>query len=351
MPDDKARKIAEEALHRLSSELEAGHSEALKNYLGAMCRFRRYSWNNVLLIASQRPGATRVAGFHAWHDLGRWVKKGEKGIAILAPIIVKSKEPAPSPAKSESNEANRVAGFRTAYVYDVAQTEGRPLPEFATTSGDPKDYAEKLKALVAEKGISLDYDPSIAPAQGVSSGGHIRLVPGMTPAEEFSVLAHELAHEMLHHAKDTPRLPKVVREVQAEAVAFVVSRGIGLDTNTAAADYIDLYNGDQKTLSESLAAIQETSAKILDDLLPKERVAPRQENNPNLHRRPHHHQDPIPVQRRRRRARIQPQLRQNPRTRHLGIVEECCYACCYEGNIQRESGRIKIRQVVENAKP
>lgn len=282
MPDDKARKIAEEALQRLSADLAAGQSKALKNYLGAMGRFRRYSWNNVLLIASQRPNATRVAGFHAWRDLGRWVKKGEKGIAILAPITVKSKEPATVPVKSAENEPNRVAGFRTAYVYDVIQTEGRPLPEFATTGGDPKDYAEKLKALVAKKGISLDYDPSIAPAQGVSSGGHIRLVPGMNPAEEFSVLAHELAHEMLHHGKDTPRLPKVVREVQAEAVSFVVSRGIGLDTNTASADYIALYSGDQKTLSESLAAIQETSAKILDELLPKERVPSPQQKEPEI---------------------------------------------------------------------
>lgn len=153
------------------------------------------------------------------------------------------------------------------------------MPEFAKTTGDPKDYLKKLKALVEKQGISLEYDKSIAPAYGVSSGGKIRLVPGMQPAEEFSVLAHELAHEMLHHGKDEPRLPKVVRETQAEAVAYVVSRGVGLETNSAAADYIALYNGDKKVLTESLSAIQESSSYILDELLPQQRPTPHHERH------------------------------------------------------------------------
>jgi hypothetical protein len=157
------------------------------------------------------------------------------------------------------------------------QTHGKPLPEFAKTTGDPKDFADKLKAFVAKQGISLEYDKSIAPALGASSGGRIRLIPDMRSAEEFSVLAHELAHEMLHHRKDDARLPKVVVETQAEAVAYVVCRGVGLETNSAAADYIALYNGDKKTLAESLSVIQETSSKILDQLLPEQRMAPAHE--------------------------------------------------------------------------
>src|SRR5437870_3786433 len=272
MSDDKVRKMAEEALNRHSAALEAGHSETLNQYLGAMGRFHRYSWGNVLLINSQRPDATQVAGFHTWHDLGRWVKKGEKGIMILAPMLVKQKD-ATSAGKeaTKPDEVFRLTGFRTAYVFDASQTEGRPLPEFAKTTGDTREYGEKLKALVAKQGISVEYDASIAPAQGISSGGRIRLMPGMARAEEFSVLAHELAHEMLHHRKETAPLPKVVRETQAEAVAFVVCRGVGLETNTAAADYIALYNGDKKTLAESLSVIQQTSDRILDDLLPEQR--------------------------------------------------------------------------------
>ena len=273
MAEDQVRKIAEAALDRLSAELDAGKSETLKNYLASMGRFHRYSWGNVLLIHSQRPDATRVAGFHSWHDLGRWVKKGEKGIMILAPMLVKQKEPTSTLTQTaKHDEVFRLTGFRTAYVFDESQTEGRPLPEFAKTTGDPKDYTDKLKALAGGRGIAVEYDQKIAPAMGVSTGGRIRLVPGLSPAEEFSVLTHELAHQMLHNRKDSTMPPEVVRETQVEAVAFVVCRGLGLETNTAAADYIALYSGDKKTLAESLSVIQETSAKILDDLLPEKRV-------------------------------------------------------------------------------
>lgn len=281
MSDEKVRKVAEEALNRLSAELEAGRSEALKNYLAAMGRFHRYSWGNILLIAAQRPTANHVAGFHTWHDLERWVKKGEKGIMIFAPMRVKQQEAPSARGQAKQNEAFRLAGFRTAFVYDVEQTDGRPLPEFATTRGDPKEYSEKLKGLVEKRGIDLEYDASIAPAQGMSSGGRIRLVPGLSSAEEFSVLAHELAHEMLHHRKDAALPEKLIRETQAEAVAFVVCRGVRLETNTAAADYIALYNGDKKALTESFSVIQETSAQILDELLPKQRFSSWEERQPN----------------------------------------------------------------------
>jgi antirestriction protein ArdC len=150
--NDKARKVAEEALNRLSAELEAGRSEGLKNYLAAISRFRRYSWGNVLLIASQRPTATHVAGYHMWNQLGRSVKKGEKGIMIFAPMVVKQKT---VPDQNEAREPSHLAGFRTAYVFDVAQTEGRPLPEFAKTTGDPQDYVGKLRTLVERQGIAV----------------------------------------------------------------------------------------------------------------------------------------------------------------------------------------------------
>jgi hypothetical protein len=168
------------------------------------------------------------------------------------------------------DDALRLVGFRTAFVYDVGQTHGRALPEFAKTTGDPSQFAAKLRSLVAKEGISLEYHKSIAPAQGVSFGGKIRLLPDMQPAEEFSVLAHE----MLHHSKAETRLPKTVVETQAEAVAYVVCRGVGLETNSAAADYIHLYNGDKKTLAESLSVIQETSSKILDQLFREQRTSP-----------------------------------------------------------------------------
>src|SRR5437773_9358988 len=114
MADDKARQLAEEALNRLATDLEAGRSETLKNYLAAAGRFHRYSWGNVLLINAQRPTATRVAGFHAWRQLERSVRKGEKGIMIFAPILVKDRSQAPELSAAKPNEAFRLSGFRTA---------------------------------------------------------------------------------------------------------------------------------------------------------------------------------------------------------------------------------------------
>jgi hypothetical protein len=212
-------------------------------------------------------------------QLGRIVNEGEKGIMILAPVLKRTREetrtpPIPGNSAPNKDDAFRLVGFRTAFVYDVGQTHGKALPEFAKTTGDPSQFAAKLRSLVAKEGISLEYDKSIAPAQGVSFGGKIRLQPDMQPAEEFSVLAHELAHEVLHHSKAEARSPKTVVETQAEAVAYVVCRGVGLETNSAAADYIHLYNGDKKTLAESLSVIQETSSKILDQLLPEQRTSP-----------------------------------------------------------------------------
>ena len=89
MKVEQAKQIASNAIEQLKQALERGHSETLKEYLTAIARFHRYSWHNIMLIASQKPTATHVAGFHTWHELGRFVKKGEKGILILAPIIRK----------------------------------------------------------------------------------------------------------------------------------------------------------------------------------------------------------------------------------------------------------------------
>jgi antirestriction protein ArdC len=163
MTNDKAKKMADEALSRLMEALEAGRSEVLKTYLAVMARFHRYSWGNALLIASQHPEATRVAGFHAWRKLGRYVRKGEKGIIILAPMVGRKRR-----AEDEElaeDEQTRVFGFRAAYVFDVSQTEGEPLPEFATVKGDPQEYTERLKQFVADQEIALEYDRAQLPGE------------------------------------------------------------------------------------------------------------------------------------------------------------------------------------------
>ncbi len=115
MKVEQAKQVASKAIEELSQALERGHSEKLKEYLAAMARFRRYSWHNVMLIASQKPNAMQVAGFHAWNKLGRFVKKGEKGILILAPIIRRKTE---NSEQIEPDESSTAVGFRAAYVFD-----------------------------------------------------------------------------------------------------------------------------------------------------------------------------------------------------------------------------------------
>jgi antirestriction protein ArdC len=261
MKVDQAKQIASNAIEQLRQALEAGHSEKLTQYLAAMARFRRYSWGNVMLIASQKPSATHVAGFQAWHKLGRFVKKGEKGILILAPIIRKQTE---ANDQTEPDESSVAVGFRAAYVFDISQTDGQPLPEIGSVNGDPRQYGEQLGKFVAEQGIALEYSDDIAPARGTSSGGKITLLPGQSPAEEFATLAHEVAHEMMHRDERRSATTKRIRETEAEAVAFVVCSAIGLETGSAAQDYIGLYGGDAKLLSESLEFVQRTATRILN---------------------------------------------------------------------------------------
>ena len=104
MKIEQAKQIAGKAIEELSHALEAGHSEKLREYLGAMARFHRYSLHNIMLIASQRPEATHVAGFHTWKRLGRFVKQGAKGILILAPVVLR-KEANPDNQERETERS------------------------------------------------------------------------------------------------------------------------------------------------------------------------------------------------------------------------------------------------------
>jgi hypothetical protein len=267
-PDTKQELIAAN-IKLLIEQLEAGHSEALTNYLTAMSRFHAYSFGNVLEIARQMPSATRVAGFWTWKNLGRSVKAGQKGIRILAPIVGVRRKKDEEAQKDITKQNERVLlGFRNAYVFDVSQTDGVDLPEMREISGDPGENLERLAAFVRGRGIQLSYNENIAPALGISYGGRIALLPGQSKAEEFSTLVHETAHELLHKAERRTATTKTVRETEAEAVAFVVGKAVGLVTGSASADYIQLYHGNVSLLAESLEVIQQTASVILAALEP-----------------------------------------------------------------------------------
>ena len=249
----------------LIEQLEAGHSEGLTAYLTAMGKFHNYSFGNILEIARQMPSASRVAGLYAWNQLGRKVKKGQKGIRILAPMLG-TKRKKDSEAERSTPEQNQpvLVGFRAVYVFDVSQTEGAELPDLKErVKGDVGEYRERLIDFILAQGIELEFKESIAPALGMSYGGKIAILPGQSAAEEFSTLVHEASHELLHKCSRRTATTKTVRETEAEAIAFVVSQTIGLDAGNAAADYIHFYNGDAALLAESLEVIQRTSARIL----------------------------------------------------------------------------------------
>ncbi|MGH7243421.1 MAG: ArdC-like ssDNA-binding domain-containing protein [Phycisphaerales bacterium] len=262
MKAEAVKKIADQALTQLSEALKAGKSQHLTQYLSMLAKFHRYSYGNVLLIFSQMSSATNVAGFHAWKQMGRFVKKGEKGIAIIAPMAIRTNETSENNRPDATSEAKAILRFRAVYVFDVTQTEGEPLPEPSRVEGDPQHHLGILRQVVAERGIALDHDDVPPGADGVSRGGRISIRASLSPAAEFSVLAHEFAHELLHHGANRPA-SKTVRKTEAEAVAFVVSQAIGLNTGSSASDYIQLYEGNAETLALSLGRIQQVAADII----------------------------------------------------------------------------------------
>jgi hypothetical protein len=275
--DNPTQQLIKQAVDFLIQQLEAGKSETLTAYLAAMARFHAYSFGNILQIARQRPTATRVAGLRAWNELGRFVKKGEKGIQILAPMIgYRRRRDAAEPelnANQDAKPAPMLIGFRAVYVFDISQTTGEDLPEFEQNiTGEVGAHRDRMIAFLAAQNIKLEFNENIAPALGVSYGGKIVLLPGQSDAEALVSLVHETAHELLHKAERRTMTTQTVRETEAEAVAFIVGQAVGLEMGTASSDYIQMYAGNAALLAESLEVIQRTSAVILDAILTDETV-------------------------------------------------------------------------------
>ncbi len=264
MKREEAMKLVENGIAALNDALRAGHSETLERFLESLARFHNYSFNNALLIALQRPDATRVAGFHAWRKFGRFVKKGEHGIAIFAPMSRRKDRDERQQTAIEGEAA--VFGFRIAYVFDAEQTEGDPLPEFAQVNGDASNWLSHLENAVREEGVLLEYGHIGFPigAKGVSTLGAITVSPSLSQAEKFAVLIHEFAHELLHQRTDRKQATnRRVQETEAEAVAYTVCRAFGIDSTTRSADYIQLYRGNEETLRESLSFVQQTATQVI----------------------------------------------------------------------------------------
>ena len=242
-------------LAQLAKQLSEGKSQEFLDYLERVGRFHRYSARNVMLILMQRPEATLVAGIKRWNEMGRRVKKGERGIAILAPTLKKVE--VVDEATGEVREERKLAGFHTTYVFDVSQTEGEPLePQEEEVPQGPALYA-RLKVV-----CPVEVQEGLLPGgvMGKTNGQRIVLAADQGHTRKAETLLHEWAHTLLHFGG--MNLPREVEELEAEAVAYAVGRELGLPMSTSR-DYILSWQGTVEALEASLERIQEAARQIL----------------------------------------------------------------------------------------
>lgn len=261
MKKDEITKLVDSGLDELNDALKKGQSDDLTRLFAVMARFTHYSFNNRLLIAKQNPDATRVLGFHGWRKLGRTVRKGEKGIGITAPIAYRKEK--------TDDQSMEIRGFRVVHVFDIEQTEGDELLSFKQPTGDCNAWMERTEQLIVSKDIELRYEELKRGCYGYSAKGKTVIQSDLSDAKRLATLLHELAHELLHQRQvDLSESPsRAIWETEAEAVAHVVGRALGLETCEHSADYIHLHQGDSEVLAKSMQRIQKCAGQILSDLM------------------------------------------------------------------------------------
>ena len=232
---------------------KARRSEKMQKYLNFCARFHNYSTRNIWLIMSRKPDATIVAGFWKWKSMGRYVKKGEKGIPIFAPMIKKVE------VEGEDENQEKLVGFKVVYVFDVSQTEGDPLPEQPEWKSQHKDeeLSQRLIQFAESQGIEVLEECLDGDSQGESHGGKIIV----DPEAGTSTIIHELAHELMHYEPHTPSNKKVL-EMEAESVAYVVGKHLGLK-DLECPNYNALFGIRSKHILERLKRIRVISTKII----------------------------------------------------------------------------------------
>jgi antirestriction protein ArdC len=239
-------------------------SEEWQRYLELQSRFHHYSFGNVLLIAAQCHKATRVAGFNAWRKLNRFVRKGEKAIWVLAPMIYKN---------ADDCETDRVVrGFKFVPVFDVAQTDGEALPSVCERleGYDPRGRYVQLVTAARSIGFTVEDHEFDDGANGdcCHTDHRIRVETTNTPAQRVKTLAHELAHALLHENCDN----RALAELEAESSAYVICRTLGIDSGDYSFGYVATWagGGDQAIagIKSSCERIQKSAAAILQAVEP-----------------------------------------------------------------------------------
>lgn len=250
---------SKELIERIAQGIEAARSsEGFKAYLQTAARFHRYSVGNQLLITCQRPSATHVAGFHTWLNLKRAVRKGEHGIRILVPMVRKVDA-------DDDDEASARIYFKVVSVFDVAQTDGEPLPSPVTLlDGDDAGLYDRLLGVAQSEGLSVDRTPGESHANGFYEPDAKRIwISPELPSRlmEAKTLAHELSHHFAEHS--TNGHCRGEAETIAEASAFIVLSHFGFDSGDYTFGYIATW-ADAATFKAKLTEIQRTAARIID---------------------------------------------------------------------------------------
>lgn len=225
--------------------------------LDTMAKFHKYSFNNSILIRLQQPEARRVAGFQTWKKLGRFVKRGEKGIHILAPLVRKK---VLENKEGEDQKIQILRGFMAVTVFDISQTEGRELEGFQYQELAPvaDDLLEKAKQIALQKGYTLEFVETLNGPLGycINATKEIKVVTS-SPEQMFTVLLHEIGHAMLEHQGGQEKF----KELEAESVAYVVSRHLGLEPKNV--DYLLSYGANKDDILSILESVQKVSQVII----------------------------------------------------------------------------------------
>ena len=265
-------------------------SEMYTTYLRTMAKFHNYSFNNTLLIAMQRPDATLVAGFNAWKNkFNRYVKKGEKGIQIIAPAPIKEVEEREKIDKdtglavlNENGEPEIerveyvVPRFRVTTVFDVSQTDGEPIPslEVNELTASVKDYALLTAAIEQVSPVPMRFDEIEGEAKGYYSDidKEICIQVGMGESQTIKTMIHEVAHAMLHNSdlmkQRGEEKDRLTKETEAESIAFTVCSALGIDTSDYSFPYVASWASgkEMKELKDSMDTIRLTAADFLEKL-------------------------------------------------------------------------------------
>ena len=287
-----------EKLKEITDRLEQGitelfDSERYKEYLRVMSKFHNYSFNNTLLIAMQKPDASLIAGFTAWkNQFQRNVKKGEKGIKIIAPSPFKIKQETekidPQTQKpvigrdgkpvTEEKEIT-IPAYKVVSVFDVSQTEGRELPNIAVDAltGDVEQYSDFFAALEKTSPVPIGFEKIEGGAHGYYhlEDKRIALDEGMSELQTLKTAIHEIAHAKLHDIdlnapkdEQQPRVDRRTREVEAESVAYTVCQHYGLDTSDYSFGYVAGWSSGRELaeLKSSLETIRSAAADIINSI-------------------------------------------------------------------------------------